>query len=150
MPLVLGSDLTTYAIETFAGKVLDVKNIAVADRTPLQQWGDVKGPNQRFYIDPCGADVFRVIARHSGRVLDLSGPDGAGATVWQFAWAAVENQRWRIEDAGKGLVRIVSAWKAKATDPDLLLDVAGADSAEGAGIIVWPRNGGANQSFKLR
>jgi hypothetical protein len=145
MPLVLDSSLTRYNIGTFSGKVLDVPGRAVADRVELIQYDANGGPNQEFYVDPCGADVFRIIARHSGRVLDLSGPDGAGAPVWQFAWAAVDNQRWRIEHDPHGAVVIASEW-----NPDLVMDIGGNNPANEAPLIVWHRNGQDNQRFHLK
>lgn len=144
MGLVLGSNLTYYNINTFAQKVFDVGGRGVSDRTPVIQWDSNGQTNQQFFVDPCGADVYRIIARHSGRVLDLSGPNGAGSPIWQFAWAAADNQRWRIKPAQEGLVEIESVY-----DPDLVLDVAEASSDSGALIIAWNRTGQANQLFRL-
>lgn len=142
--LVLDSSLKTYGIFTHAGKAVDVTGIRVEDRTRLQQYAWNGGKNQRFYVDPCGADVYRIIAAHSGRVLDLAGPDGMGAAVWQFAWAAAPNQMWRFEEVPGGFI-IASQW-----DRGLVLDVEGASSDDGAAIIVWERTGGVNQVFALR
>jgi hypothetical protein len=144
MPLVLGSDLSRYVIRTFAGKVLDVANIAVEDRAIVQQWGQTGGANQEFYVDLCGRDVYRIIARHSGRVLDLSGPSGEGSPIWQFAWAAVDNQRWTINEQKDGTIEVQSAW-----DRSLVLDVGGASQDDGAPLIAWTRNNQANQRFRL-
>ncbi len=142
--LVVDSALTTYAIKTFAGKVLDVPGASVTDRTAVVQWDSTRSPNQRWYLDPCGADMFRIIARHSGRVLDLLGPGPAGAPIQQFAWAAVDNQRWRVEEGADGTAVIASVW-----DPNLVLDVLGASKDNGAPIIAWHRNGAPNQRFEL-
>lgn len=150
MPLVLGSELTTYAITTFAGLALDVGGRAVADRAPVIQWAPTGAPNQQWYLDLCGADVYRIIARHSGRVLDVAGPDGAGSPIWQFAWAAVDNQRWAINQEADGSLEIRSLWRANPGDPDLVLDVSGGATTAGAPLIVWPRNGGENQRFRIR
>lgn len=142
--LVIDSGLTTYAIRTFAGKVLDVPGASVTDRTTVVQWEATGGPNQKWYLDLCGADVYRIIARHSGRVLDLLGPGPPGAPIQQYAWAAVDNQRWRIEEAKDGSAVIVSVW-----DPDLVLDVLGRSSENGTPIIAWHRSDGPNQRFQL-
>lgn len=144
MPLVLDAGLTRYSIQTFANKVLDVQNISVDDRAILQQWDNLNGPNQQFYLDLCGANVYRIIARHSGRVLDLSGPNGAGSPIWQFAWAAVDNQRWLLNQQRDGTVEIQSAW-----DSTLVLDVGGASPDNGAPLIAWTRNNQTNQRFRL-
>lgn len=144
MPLVLDSSLTRYAIRTSSGKTLDVAGGAIPDRSPVVQWDDHGAPNQRFYLDLCGDGVYRIIAVHSGRVLDLSGPDGQGAPIWTFAWAAVDNQRWKLDQQKDGTVEVASVW-----DSSLVLDVEKSSKDNGARIIVWKRHGGANQRFRL-
>jgi hypothetical protein len=143
--LVLDSSLKTYAIKTHAGKALDVPGFKVEDRARVQQYAPSRGKNQQWYFDLCGAgpDVYRIIAAHSGRVLDLAGPDGQGSAVWQFAWAGVPNQMWRVEEVKGGFI-IASLW-----DTNLVVDVFEGRSDDEAPIIVWSRNGGSNQLFQI-
>lgn len=142
--LVLDFGLSTYVIKTFAGKAVHVLDAGVSDRTPVVQWRALSIAGQRWYLDLCGADVYRIIAHHSGRVIDLRGPGPAGSPIQQYAWAAVDNQRWRIGEERDGTVIISSVW-----NPDLVLDVCEASSQDGAPLIAWHRNGGVNQRFSL-
>lgn len=143
--LVYDSGVGTRAIATFvSGKVLDVAAMATTDRGAVQQWDDHGGANQRWYVDPCGAEMYRLVAKHSGRVLDIAGPGPAGSQVWQFAWAAADNQRWRVEPAADGGVVITSVWNT-----DLALDIAGPSDRNGAGLIVSHRQGVPSQTFRL-
>ena len=142
MPLVIHDSLTPVVIETFAGKALDVAGNAVTDTAKVLQWDKHGQPNQQWYVDPCGADVYRIIGRQSGRVLDV--PDGRpGEPIQIYAWAANANQRWAIEANDTGIFLVLAA------NRDLVLDVAQASPANGAKLCVWYRNGGSNQRFKL-
>jgi len=40
---------------------------------------------------------YRLVAKHSGRVLDVNLPDRDQANVVQHKWHGGDNQRWRIE-----------------------------------------------------
>jgi hypothetical protein len=142
--LVLHSSLTPVSIVTFAGGAVDVPGGSVSDGELLQQWERNGGPPQLWYLDPCGAEMYRIVNRGSGRVVDITMGGDAGTRLQQFAWAANDNQRWGVADAGGGLVVVHSISR-----PDLVIDVGGASRDNGAEIIVWHRNGQHNQSFRL-
>lgn len=145
MPLVLNDSLTPYTIVTFANRAIDVPGASTEDGKQIQQWDRNLSPAQLWYFDPCGnGDQVRIINRASGRVLDITDGGPAGTRLQQYAWAANDNQRWKIEDAGKGQVTIASFAR-----PDLVIDVGGANPDNEAPIIVWNRNGQANQRFTL-
>ncbi len=145
--LVLDNALQRVTIKTFANKVLDVDNASVSDGAKVQQWSPNGGAHQQFYVDPCGSrdypDEVRLIAAHSGRVLDIAGNGGAGTQLIQWPWHGGANQRWRLEAAGSQ-VHIVSA-----RNPKLVADVAQVSADDGAPVIVWAPNGGKQQSFVL-
>ena len=142
MPLLIHDTLTPMVIETFCGKALDVASYAIHDGALIVQWDRHGDVNQRWYLDPCGAEEYRIIGRQSGRVLDMGGPVGAHAFI--HAWAANSNQRWVLEDAGDGWVNIVLG-----INRTLCLDVGWASKDNGAGIYTWYRDGGAHQRFKI-
>lgn len=143
MPLVIDTAVRLYEIETFANKRLDVAGRGRSDRDLVHQWSANGGDNQKWYLDPCGADHYRIISRDSGRVLDA--PGAAGEPVWQFSWAGVDNQRWRLEESTDGVVIALVAHP----DDDLVLDVRDMSRADGAAIQVYHRTGGENQLFRL-
>jgi alpha-glucosidase len=61
----------------------------------------------------------------------------------QFADRNGLNQQWQLVDVGGGFIRIVS----RSTGMDV--DVQGASTGDGAIIIQWPANGGANQQWQF-
>ena len=88
--------------------------------------------------------LSRVIARHSGKCLDVSGAsteDGAAIIQWTCHGGA--NQQWRLEAVGEGY-RFVARHSGKC------LDVTGWSTDDGTGIIQWQCHGGANQTWLVR
>ncbi|MEZ4542239.1 MAG: RICIN domain-containing protein [Chloroflexota bacterium] len=61
------------------------------------QWNWHGGDNQRFRLEHLGDGLYKITAKHSGKVLDVSAasPDG-GAVVIQWDWHGGNNQRWRF------------------------------------------------------
>jgi hypothetical protein len=92
-----------------------------------------------------GTTYYRITARHSGKVMDVTGASTANsAEVKQWSWNGGANQKWAFEDAGGGYVRIVSQNSGKC------LDVANASTADGANIIQYTCGSGTNQQWQWR
>ncbi len=67
------------------------------DGTPIAQWAWHGGLNQRWWIEPVGADTYRLVNVHSGKVLDVAGGSTAdGAAVHQWTWINGANQQWLL------------------------------------------------------
>ena len=66
-----------------------------------------------------------------------------GAEIVQFACGAGLNQQWVLADAPEGNLRLVARHSGRS------VDVQGAVSNDGTGLIQWPWSGDANQRFKL-
>ncbi len=151
-PLVLSNNVARVHIVTFGRTVdprrrLDVAGANPDDGTSIIQWDATDGPNQRFVVLPGGTTDHpgaKLIATFSGRVLDIDNNGGAGSKVWAWEVNYSDAQRWVLEPQTDGSVIIASA-----ANPDLVLDVGGADQAAGAGLIVWHRNGQVNQRYRL-
>lgn len=87
----------------------------------------------------------RLTNRNSGLVLDVyqqSTADGGDAVQW--AWNGGDNQRWRVQDAGSGYVRIVNVNSGKC------LDVYQNSTADGGDVVQWTCNGGNNQQWQIQ
>jgi hypothetical protein len=87
-----------------------------------------------------------LVARHSGRCLDVSGVSTAdGANVWQ--WTCIvgqRNQEWNFVAAGDGYYTL------RATHSGKCLDVAGVSTADGANVHQWTCIvGQRNQEWRL-
>lgn len=87
---------------------------------------------------------YEIVARHSGKVLDVSGySNNNGAVVTQWDHWGGANQQWRLEDVGGGYYAIVARHSGKA------LDVSGFSNNNGAVVTQWDYWGGANQQWQL-
>lgn len=104
----------------------------------------VTADNAFGQIDP--SVLYKIIAKHSDRCLDVSGGPGAianGARVIQWDCIGGDNQKWRIIPTEHGYYQIIAKHSNKC------LDVFGGVSSTGNGVIVeqWDCNDAANQRW---
>jgi uncharacterized protein (DUF1800 family) len=89
--------------------------------------------------------TYELIARHSGKCLDVYGEStDDAATIIQWPCHGGPNQRWRLDPTGDGYVRLFATHSGKA------LDVYGASTDDGAVLIQWPPHDGTNQQWQLQ
>ena len=106
--------------------------------------------SQQWRADYMGGGLFRLTARHSGKVLDVnaaSTADGAKVQQWTSGGGAAAtpgNQRWRIEDMGGGVCRVTAAHSGK------VLGVHQAGTAEKAVVNQQTDLLGGHQMWRLR
>ncbi|WP_025355964.1 glycoside hydrolase [Kutzneria albida] len=75
----------------------------------------------------------------SGSAIDVSGASTSdSAAAIQYHTTGEANQRWTVQDAGSGQIRLVSVNSGKCLD-----------LADGAVVIQYGCNGGANQAWTL-
>jgi hypothetical protein len=74
---------------------------------------------QRTY-DAAKADLqnswCKIIAKHSGKALDVSGASMGYANVLQWTWTNVDNQKWKFVPVGDGYYKIVAKHSGKVLD----------------------------------
>ena len=91
---------------------------------------------------PSLAGSYELVARHSGKCLDVSGVSmDDGAPVIQWTCNGGLNQRWTLQPATDGYYNLVAGHSGK------LLDVSGVSTDDGARVIQWPANSGQNQQW---
>lgn len=92
-----------------------------------------------------GGPYYNLVARHSGRCVDVSDNSAAdGAVVLQWDCGTGLNQQWRLSDAGGGYVQVIAEHSGKC------MDVSGASTADGADVNQYRCNGGTNQQWLLQ
>ncbi|EKX68758.1 RICIN domain-containing protein [Streptomyces ipomoeae] len=92
-----------------------------------------------------GGPYYKLLARHSGRCLDVSDNSAAdNAVAIQYTCTGGLNQQWRLQDAGDGYVRVLAQHSGKC------LDVAGASTADGAYVNQYRCTTGTNQQWMFR
>ncbi|RRR98444.1 glycosyl hydrolase family 95 catalytic domain-containing protein [Glycomyces terrestris] len=126
-----------------SGKAADVNGASTAAGTALIQWAIHSGANQQFDFVDAGGGYWRIRARHSGLVLQVSGT-GTGADITQQPASTAASQQWSVTDHGNGTVSLVNRHSG------LAMDVWGQSTADGARISQWNPTGAANQRFELR
>jgi alpha-L-fucosidase 2 len=125
------------------GKVLDVNGASTADGAKIIQWSSTGSLNQQWQFLPNAGGSFRLVARHSGRVLNSPNGSTQGTQLDQWQDTGGDNQWWRLVDAGGGHYRIVNVRNG------LCVDVEGGSTADGARVIQWPTNTGTNQEWRI-
>ncbi len=99
------------------------------------------------YVEP-PAPYYEVVAKHSGKCLDVEGGSNAtanGARIQQWDCLGGANQQWQLIANGDGSYRILARHSGKA------LDVIGGVGPSGNGVKVqqWDYLSGANQQWLL-
>jgi hypothetical protein len=88
--------------------------------------------------------LYRLTARHSSKVLDVSARSKAnGAAVHQWDWYGHDNQQWLIEAIADGVYRVMAKHSGKA------LDVSGASLQDYAPVHQWTWYGNTNQQWRI-
>ena len=126
-----------------SGKAADISGASSAAGAALIQWAIHSGANQQFDFVDAGSGYWRIRARHSGHVLQVSGA-GTGADITQQPISTATSQQWSVTDHGNGTVSLVNRHSG------LAMDVWSASTADGARISQWNATGGTNQRFELR
>ncbi|MGW2572131.1 RICIN domain-containing protein [Streptomyces sp. NPDC001537] len=89
-----------------------------------------------------GGPYYNLVARHSGRCVDVSDNSAAdSAVILQYDCNGGLNQQWRLTDAGSGYVQIVAEHSGKC------LDVSNASTADGAYVNQYKCTTGTNQQW---
>ncbi len=128
-------------------QVLDIKGQSKSNSANVQIWkqSEQKTRNQMFKIEKTEDGYYKIMAMHSGKVLDVVGGKIENCTnVQQYEYNGSNAQKWQIVDAGNGYVSFVSLCNG------LYLDVARASTVNGANIQVYESNGTDSQKFKIQ
>ena len=81
---------------------------------------------------PGDSTVYRLVARHSGKVADVASAGTAdGTDVLQWTWHGGANQKWTFVPTGDGYFKIRGVGSGK------LLEVAGLSRSDGGNVGIW-------------
>lgn len=88
--------------------------------------------------------TYRVVARHSGKALDVFGHQTQdGADVVQWAYGGGNNQRWTLTHLGSNVYQIMGVESGKA------LAVASTSTANGTNVDIRSYTGAGNQRWTI-
>ena len=140
-PLANGS----YAIMNQASKlVLDDPAASSTSGTQIIQYGVNGGANQEWKFTWNGGGYYTIQNAASGLYLsDPSGSKTPSTPLQQQSAGSPDVSLWSLSKAG-------SSWVIANKASGLAIDDPAASVEWGAGMILWPSNGGANQSWSIR
>ena len=158
--------LGAYAIKCVkTGKYLDAAYGKAENGTNVVQWAGNGGINQRWQIVASGSGYQIRSAINPAYVIDIayaSTNNGANVLLWSQNDGA--NQRYRFvsvngssgnQESGTAQTttgRVVPNGTyeiALASNPNLVLDVAGPSTADRTNICIWTDHNGSNQRFVM-
>ncbi|MES2730871.1 MAG: RICIN domain-containing protein [Bacteroidota bacterium] len=88
--------------------------------------------------------IYRLVARHSGKVLDVSTCNVAdGANVQQWSWIGGGCQRWKVEATNNGYYRLTAQHSNK------VLEVSAGGTGNGSNVQQWGWTGTNWQQWKI-
>ncbi|MDN4502807.1 RICIN domain-containing protein [Alteromonadaceae bacterium BrNp21-10] len=96
------------------------------------------------FNQPIADGTYRLVAKHSGKVLDVNGCSTIeGANVQQWPWVGGDCQRWDLEYLGAGDYKIISQLSGKA------LDISGCSTSDGGNVQQWTYSGNDCQKWQI-
>lgn len=132
-----------HLVAQHSGKLVDIEGGSTTAGARLIQWPANGGLNQQFDFLDAGGGFYRIRARHSGLVLQVTGT-GTGADITQQPDTGATSQQWQATDQGGGVVSLINRQSG------LAMDVWEASTADGARISQWTPTGNNNQRFALQ
>ncbi len=126
------------------GKDLDVLQGNQANGAAIVQYrADGNAQNQKWTFKPTDSGFYNIVAKHSGRVIDIPGDDnnlndGVQIQQWDLQPAAID-QQWKLQSLGNGYFKILNRKTNK------VLDIPGDDGdyTNGTRVQQWTDQGGA-------
>ncbi|MFD5543202.1 RICIN domain-containing protein [Streptomyces sp. NPDC127079] len=106
------------------GGYANIGNLRVGGRTLT--------PTPSTTLFPGNGTVYRLVARHSGKVADVSGAGKADNTaVIQYTWQNHANQKWTIALADDGY------YKIRNVNSGTLMEIGGLSRVNGGTADIW-------------
>ena len=90
--------------------------------------------------------MYYIRQQRSGKYIDTQEGDKTYSNIQQYTFNGSDDQKWKVEDAGEGYIKLVSQSGTKSK----LLDVLNGWSADGTNIQLYPDHGHDAQKFKLK
>jgi hypothetical protein len=122
-------------------KAVSVTGISMTIGANIAQWGYVGNPDQHWTLVPVGSGYFKIVASHSGQVMELDTVQGSN--VRQNVDNNTTNQHWKPISTGDGYYKIQNRYNGK------MLDVLFASTEDNANIQVYEDNGCFCQKWQL-
>ncbi len=126
--------------------VFSAKSSDVADEETAQLTASADGVQAAFTMAVLSStSPFTLVAKHSGKCLDVRGISARpGAVIQQWTCSGENNQKWFLRANHDGSYEIQSAHSR------LVLDVAGTSRARGVDVVQWPSAPVATERWRVQ
>lgn len=128
------------------GKTMDVAGgeSAINNGTNIFQWFKTETENQQFQFTHLGNGVYKIIALHSGRSLDIDAHGTInGSNIIQWDYLGGSNQQFVVYPTGDGYYKLIALNSAKIIEVDPSLN------GDGANIQLWENLNQLNGHWEL-
>jgi hypothetical protein len=138
-----------------SSKCLDVSGVSMANGASMQQWeclNPAKSPapnNQIFDLVAQGGSYYQLVARHSGKCVDVpsaSTEDGITLQQWACLEPAKDHQLWKLAPVSGS----PGYFEIKAKHSSKCADVYFAGTSNGTAVKQYTCGGQSNQRWSLR
>jgi hypothetical protein len=138
--------IVTISSALASDKNIDIPGQSTADLTQPIIWSKGHGPNQRFKMVGVGGDCYTIVNIKSNKALDVTGGITSNNTkVIQYTQNGGKNQQWRLIQNPNGSYTLLSE-----INEDVALTVAGSNSTNGTGLVIYARSANAaSQQFLI-
>ena len=133
-------------------RVLDVAGAGTACGTNVWQYQNNGSIAQKWYIKDYGDGTVGFISKCNGLYLDVqNGTLSSGSNIWCYYGNRSKAQKFDLETISVSRT-VKDGWYtlSSALNTNLVLDVSGGSSANGANIQLWSANGTKAQKFYVK
>jgi hypothetical protein len=115
-----------------------------ADGVNIQQWNGTNQANQQFQVTHLGDGVYKIVAKHSNKALDVQefGHDDA-TNVRQWTYHNSVNQQFIIVASSDGYYKLIAKHSGK------VVDIANGSTAPEANAHQWSNTNQTSAHWKL-
>jgi len=134
----------TYALFNHnSGQSLDITSASTADGALVIQWPYHDGTNEHWRFVALTGGYYEIVNVNSGKALEQPAT-AQGTQLDQRAYTGATSQQWQLTAVAGGYYTLTNRASGQVAD------VNGASQTQGASVIGWAGNGGANQQWQLQ
>jgi len=138
-------------LPSYNAKAVTVNGYSTANGAVINQWSDAEQQNQRYSIIDAGGGYYKIVARHSGKCLAVTGNGmNNGDDVVQWEWLNYDNFKWTFTPIALDSTIANGTYNIKAKHSNKMMSVAGWSSGNGAVIEQWDSLCQDNEKFTLQ
>jgi hypothetical protein len=138
-------------LPSYNAKAVTVNGYSTFNGAAINQSTDLEQLNQRFSIIDIGGGYYKIVAKHSGKCLAVTGNGmNNGDDVVQWEWLNYDNFKWQFTAVPLDSTIANGTYTIKAKHSNKVMSVAGESSSNGALIEQWDNLCQSNEKFTVQ